>query len=306
MKRLSEQEMIEEINDLRKELNAVILTHNYQLAEVQKIADFVGDSLQLSVEAAKTAADAIVFCGVEFMAETAYILSPDKTVLLPSPQSGCPMADMANAHDLKKLRIEHPDALVVTYVNSSAEVKALSDICVTSSNAVKIVASLPKNKEIIFVPDKNLGAYAARETGRNLILWDGFCPVHMRIEKKDILARKKEFSNAKVIVHPESKLEVIDLADEALSTGGMLKYAAKTDASQIIVATETGMLHRLREEFPDKQFIPATEQAVCPDMKQHRIENVLDAMRHSKHQITVPEETRVKALSAIEKMLNFK
>jgi quinolinate synthase len=307
MKQLSESDMTARINELRKELNAVILTHNYQLAEVQEIADFVGDSLQLSIQAAKTAADVIVFCGVEFMAETAYILSPDKTVLLPSLDSGCPMADMATASELKKQKHKHPDATVVTYVNSSADVKALSDVCVTSANAVNVVKSIPKDKEIIFVPDKNLGAYVARETGReNIILWDGFCPSHMRITPEDIIARKKEFPDAKVIVHPESRLNVIELADEALSTGGMLKFADKSDARQIIVATEIGMLYRLRQQFPGKLFIPATEQAVCPDMKQHRLKDVLDAMSHMKHSITVPEEMRIKALSAIEKMLRFK
>jgi quinolinate synthase len=216
------------------------------------------------------------------------------------------MADMANASELKKMKNAHPGAVVVTYVNSSAEVKALSDICVTSANAVKVVASIPKEKEIIFAPDKNLGAHAARETGRKLILWDGFCPTHMRITPEDITARKREFPDAKVIVHPESRLDVIEMADEALSTGGMLKFAAGDDASQFIVATETGMLYRLRKENPDKLFIPATEQAVCPDMKQHRLENVLDAMRHMRHSITVPENIRVKAFSAIEKMLSFK
>ena len=306
IKRLNDNEMISRIRELREKLNAVILTHNYQLAEVQDIADFVGDSLQLSIEAANTDADVIVFCGVKFMAETAYILSPGKTVLLPSMLSGCPMADMVDAEGLRELKAEHPGAVVVAYVNTSAEVKAESDICVTSSNAVAIVDSIPKEKVIIFVPDKNLGAYAQRATGRKMILWDGFCPTHMRITPNDILECKKLFPEAKVIVHPESTLNVIDLADETLSTGGMLKYAKSTSVKQIIVATEIGMLYRLRSENPDKQFIPATEQAICANMKQHRLEDLLDAMEKMQHSITVPEQIRARALGAIENMLNFK
>lgn len=305
MKLLTDKEIISRINELREEKNAVILTHNYQLGEVQEIADFVGDSLELSIKASKTAADVIVFCGVQFMAETAYILSPEKTVLLPALESGCPMADMAEAVELKKLKTKHPKALVVTYVNSSAEVKALSDICVTSANAVKIVESLPADKKIIFVPDKNLGAYVQRITGRNMILWPGFCPTHMRITPEQLKQRKAEFPDAKVIVHPESRLDVIDLADEALSTGGMIRYASQTDARQIIVATEVGMLYRLSKENPDKQFIPVSEQAICPNMKMHRLENVMDALEHMRHNIVVPEATRMLAKKPIAKMLEL-
>lgn len=305
MKFYSDKEMIDRINELRDELNAVILTHNYQLGEVQDIADFVGDSLELSIKAAKTAADVIVFCGVKFMAETAYILSPEKTVLLPALESGCPMADMAEASELKKLKAKHPKALVVTYVNSSAEVKALSDVCVTSANAVKIIKSLPEDKEIIFVPDKNLGAYVQRVTGRDMILWPGFCPTHMRISPDQVKQRIAEFPDAKVIVHPESRLDVIDLADEALSTGGMMRFAKETDARQIIVATEVGMIYRLTKENPGKQFIPVSEQAVCPNMKMHRLETVLDAMEHMRHVIEVPEKTRILAKKPISRMLEM-
>lgn len=305
MQLLTDKEMIARINELREEKNAVILTHNYQLAEVQEIADFVGDSLELSIKASKTTADVIVFCGVQFMAETAYILSPEKTVLLPALESGCPMADMAEAHDLKKLKAKHPGALVVTYVNSSADVKALSDICVTSANAVKIVESLPEDKEIIFVPDKNLGAYVQRITKRNMVLWPGFCPTHMRISPEQLKQRIAEFPEAKVIVHPESRLDVIDLADEALSTGGMMRYAKSTDAKQVIVATEVGMIYRLSQENPDIQFIPVSEQAVCPNMKMHRLENVLEALEHMRHSIVVPEETRMLAKKPITKMLEL-
>ena len=305
MKIMTQDDMRDRICELRKSMNAVILTHNYQLAEVQEIADFVGDSLELSIKASKTRADVIVFCGVQFMAETAYILSPDKTVLLPSPESGCPMADMAEASDVKKMKEEYPDALVVTYVNSSAEVKALSDICVTSANAVKIVSSLPEDKKIIFVPDKNLGAYVQQETNRDIILWPGFCPTHMRISRDILKKRIEEYPDAAVVVHPESPLDVIELADEALSTGGMIRFAAATDASQIICGTEIGMIYRLAKENPDKQFIPVSEQAVCPMMKMHRLENLLDAMEKMKHSIVVPEEIRLKALRPIEKMLEL-
>ena len=305
MKIYTDEEMIDRICELRKEKNAVILTHNYQLGEVQDIADFVGDSLELSIKAAKTAADVIVFCGVKFMAETAYMLSPEKIVLLPALESGCPMADMAEADEVKKMKAQHPGALVVTYVNSSAEVKALSDVCVTSANAVKIVEALPEDKEIIFVPDRNLGAYAQRITGRKMILWPGFCPTHMRISPDQLKQRIAEFPEAKVIVHPESRLDVIDLADEALSTGGMMRYAKENDAKQVIVATEVGMIYRLTKENPGKQFIPVSEQAVCPNMKMHRLETVLDSLEHMKHSIVVPEETRLLAKEPIEKMLEM-
>jgi quinolinate synthase len=302
---LTEKEIIDRINELRKQKNAIIITHNYQLGEVQDIADFTGDSLELSIKAADTKADLIVFCGVKFMAETAAILSPEKTVLLPVMESGCPMADMADAADLVKMKNEHPDAMVVTYVNSSAEVKALTDVCVTSANAVKIVSSLPAGREIIFVPDKNLGAFVQRKTGRKMILWPGFCPTHMRISSQSILQKKQEYPDAKVMIHPESRLEVLDLADEVLSTGGMCKFAKQTAARKIIVATELGLIYRLRKENPDKVFIPVTEQAVCPNMKMHRIENVLESLEKMKFKITVSEKIRVPAEKAIRRMLDM-
>ncbi|MEI7463712.1 MAG: quinolinate synthase NadA [Candidatus Taylorbacteria bacterium] len=302
---LTEKEIIDRINYLRKQKNAIIITHNYQLGEVQDIADFTGDSLELSIKAAETAADVIVFCGVKFMAETAAILSPEKTVLLPVMESGCPMADMADAADLVKMKNEHPDALVVTYVNSSAEVKAQTDVCVTSANALKIVSSLPANREIIFVPDKNLGAYIQMKTGRKMILWPGFCPTHMRITPQSIIQKKKEYPDAKVIIHPEARLDVIALADEVLSTGGMCRFAKQTDAKKIIVATEIGLIYRLKRENPDKMFIPVTEQAVCPNMKLIRIDNVLDSLEKIKFKITVSEKVREPAEKAIRKMLEM-
>jgi len=303
MKFISEKEMAGRIGELRKRKNAVILAHNYQLGEVQDIADFTGDSLELSIRAATTEADVIVFCGVTFMAETAFILSPSKTVLLPVREAGCPMADMAGAAELRKLKTEHPGALVVTYVNSSAEVKAESDICVTSANAVKIVESLPKDKEIIFVPDKNLGAYVQHRTGRKMILWPGFCPTHMRITPEHIRLRKAEYPDAKVIVHPECRMDVIELGDAALSTGGMLKFAKETEAGRIIVATEMGIIHRLQKENPGKQFIPVSEQAICPNMKMTRLEDVLNSLERMEHRISFPADLAGRARLPIQKML---
>lgn len=302
---LNEQQTIKRINLLRKKKNAVILAHNYQLGETQDIADFTGDSLELSMKAAETDADVIVFCGVKFMAETAFILSPKKTVLLPVLEAGCPMADMADAEELKKLKAKHPDALVVTYVNSSAEVKAETDVCVTSANALKIVSALPRNREIIFVPDKNLGAYIRKKAGRDMILWPGYCPTHMRITAEQISRRKKEFPEAKVIIHPESCLDAIALADEVLSTGGMCKFAKQSSTKQIIVATELGLIYRLQKENPDKQFIPVSEQAVCPNMKMNRLEDILQSLENDRHIIYIPENIRSAAEKSIRKMLEM-
>jgi quinolinate synthase len=301
---LSERELKERIRELSDELNAVILAHNYQLAEAQDIADFTGDSLELSIKASKTSADVILFCGVRFMAETAYILSPEKTVLLPRLESGCPMADMADADELRAMKRRHPDALVVTYVNSSAEVKAESDICVTSANAVKIVAGLPGGRPIIFVPDRNLGAHVRRETGRDdIILWPGYCPTHMRITADALKDRQNEFPDAEVLVHPESSLDVIDLADAVLSTGGMLRHVAASKAGEFIVATEMGLIYRLSKENPGKRFVPVSEQAVCPMMKMHRLEDILSALEKRRHVIEIPEEIRIKAKNPIERMI---
>lgn len=299
------QPLIERIQHLKRERNAVILAHNYQLGEVQDIADFTGDSLELSVKAAQTDADVIVFAGVLFMAETAFILSPDRTVLLPRMESGCPMADMADAESLRKLKALHPGAKVVTYVNSSAEVKAESDICVTSANAVKIIERMDPATDIIFVPDRGLGAYCARETGRNLILWPGHCPTHMRITPEMIVQCRNAFPDAKVLIHPESALDVIDLADAALSTGQMLRYARESSAKQFIIATESGLIHRLRKENPNKWFIPVSEQIICPMMKMHRLEDIATALETMRYVITVPAEIAARARLPIDRMLEF-
>jgi len=299
----NEARLVEEILRLKRERNAIILAHNYQLGEVQDIADFVGDSLELSQKAAETDAAVIVFCGVHFMAETASILCPDKIVLLPDLHAGCPMADMITAEGLRQKKKEHPGATVVCYVNSSAEVKAESDVCCTSANAVRLVEKLADGREILFVPDQYLGHYISTETGKEMILWPGFCPTHTRIKAQDIIRLKQEHPQAKVVVHPECRPEVIALADEVLSTGGICRFAARTEAEEVIVGTELGIIHRLRKENPDKRFIPASEQAVCPRMKLITLENVLWTLEEMAPEVKVPEEIRIRAKAAVDKML---
>lgn len=296
-------ELRERIDELRVRREAVILVHNYQLGEVQDIADYVGDSLDLSRKAAATPAEVIVFCGVQFMAETAAILSPDKTVLLPAKEAGCPLADMADAERLRRMKMEHPGAVVVCYVNSSAEVKAESDICCTSANAARVVAQIQQDQEIIFVPDQYLGDYVRKVTGRQMILWPGFCPTHMRILPEHINRKKQQYPDARVIVHPECRREVVHMADEVLSTGGMCRYARETDAPTIIVGTELGIIHRLDKENPDKRFVPATEQAICPNMKLITLEQVLWALEEMRYRIEVPHEVRSRAEAAVQRMI---
>jgi len=301
----SREEILKEIEELKLKRNAVILAHNYQIEEIQDIADFVGDSLELSRKAAATDADTIVFCGVLFMAETAAILSPEKMVLLPDLRAGCPLANMISRESLKIVREEHPEAPVVCYVNSSADVKAESDICCTSANALKVVDSLSQEK-IIFVPDRNLGRWVARSTDKELILWEGFCPTHELLRKEDVLNVKKTHPEAKFVAHPECLEEVLDLADEVASTSGILSFARETSARELIIGTEIGMLHRLRKENPDKRFYPASEKMVCPNMKYHTLEKVRDSLKEMVHLIKVPEEIRVKAYQSIKKMLDLR
>jgi quinolinate synthase len=296
--------VIEKILNLKQKRNAIILAHNYQLGEVQDIADFGGDSLGLSQQAAQTDADVIVFCGVHFMAETASILCPDKTVLLPDTNAGCPMAAMITADELREEKRKHPEATVVCYVNSTAEVKAESDICCTSANAVKIVESLDC-EEILFVPDQYLAHYASTKTNKKIIFWPGYCPTHARILPEYILELKQQYPQAKVVVHPECRPEVIALADEALSTTGICRYAQREDVSQLIVGTEIGVIHRLKKENPGKQFIPISEQAICPDMKLITLEKILWSLEEMKPEIKVPEEIRLKARAAVDKMLEI-
>jgi quinolinate synthase len=295
--------LIEEILRLKRERNAIILAHNYQLGEVQDIADLVGDSLELSQKAAQTDAEVIVFCGVHFMAETASIICPDKVVLLPDLHAGCPMADMITAEGLRQKKKEHPEATVICYINSSAEVKAESDVCCTSANAVRIVEKLANGGELLFVPDQYLGHYVSTKTGREMILWPGFCPTHIRIKSQDITRLKQEHPQASVVVHPECRPEVIALADEVLSTGGLCRFAGKTEAEEVIVGTELGIIHRLRKENPNKRFIPASEQAVCPRMKLITLENILWSLEEMAPEVKVPEEIRLRAKAAVDKML---
>lgn len=290
------------IQNLKIERNAIILAHNYQPDDIQEIADFVGDSLELSQCAARTTQDVIVFCGVHFMAETAFILSPEKTVLLPDPHAGCLMADMITAETLRAKKKELPGIPVVCYVNSSAEVKAESDICCTSANAVKVVESLPE-REIIFVPDKYLGQWVASQTGKKLHLWPGFCPTHARILPEHILNLKNKYPDAAVVAHPECRPEVHEMADAVLSTGGMIRYAKDPKVRQMIVATETGIIHRLQKENPGKEFIPVFPEAICPNMKKTTLEKVLWCLQDMKPAVIVPEDIRLRAKSAVERML---
>ncbi len=301
----SDAQLIEKIIDLKKRRNAVILVHNYQLGEVQDMADFVGDSLELSQKAAGTGADVIVFCGVHFMAETASILCPDKKVLFPDMNAGCPMANMITAPRLKEKKKEHPGATVVCYVNTTAAVKAESDVCCTSANAARIVETIPVNEEIIFVPDQYLGGYVAAQTGRKMILWPGYCPTHMRIRPQDISRQKLEHPQAKVLVHPECRPEATALADEVLSTGGMIRFSRETEAEEIIVGTEIGIIYRLRKENPGKKFFPASDQAVCPRMKLITLESICRSLEEMTPEVKVPEKIRLRAKAAVDKMLEI-
>lgn len=295
----------ERIQQLKKDRNAIILAHNYQIGPVQDIADFTGDSLGLSIQASQTDADVIVFCGVHFMAETAAILSPTKTVLLPEKTAGCPMADMINAEQLRSLKEKHPDALVVTYVNSSAEVKALSDYCCTSSNAVALVSSLPMEQPIIFVPDQNLGAFVAERTGREMILWPGYCPTHVWIEPDAVAAMRKEYPDAVVLAHPECTAAVRAMADELLSTGQMLRFIPKSKAQTFIIATEMGIIHTLQKRYPDRRFVSVTDRAICPNMKKISLEKVLWSLEDMRYCISVPGDVAARAREALERMIEI-
>ncbi len=292
-----------ELRRLAAERDAVILAHNYQRPEVQDAADFVGDSLELARKAAATPQSVILFCGVHFMAETAHILSPQKTVLMPDPRAGCPMANMVTAEGLRALKAQHPDAVVVAYVNTTAAVKAETDVCCTSSNAVEVVQRFAKDQPIIFVPDKNLGDWVERQTGRKMILWDGFCPVHADIKAADIEARKSEYPEAKVMAHPECPRAVVDLADVVTSTSGMLRYPAGDAASAYIVATETGLLHRLNQMYPDRRFVAASLRSVCPNMKLTTLDTAITALVEGLNEITVPPQIRERAARAVARMI---
>jgi quinolinate synthase len=296
------EELKQEISSLLKQRNGVLLAHNYMRDEVQEIADITGDSLALSVEAARTKADTIVFCGVHFMAESASILAPDKTVLLPRLDAGCPMADMVTVEGLLELKSSHPGVPVVTYVNSSAAVKAASDICCTSANAVKVVNSLPES-EVIFVPDRNLGTYVSRFTNKTFHFWSGFCPTHERLKPEDVLRLKQLHPDALFICHPECNPAVVALADHVCSTTGMYSYCRESSAARIIVGTEAGILYRLKKESPDKEFILASPALICPNMKLTSLEDIRDALMTMEPVVKVPEHIRVPAKAALDRML---
>lgn len=299
-------ELVERIQKLRRERNAVILAHNYQLPEVQDIADYVGDSLGLSIQAARTPADVIVFCGVHFMAETAKIISPEKTVLIPDANAGCPMADMLTAAQLRELKAKHPGAKAICYVNTTAAVKAECDLCCTSANAERIVRkAFPDGEQVIFVPDQYLAAYVSSRTGRDFVIWKGFCPTHARILPEHIREQRRRHPGAEVIAHPECKPAVVELSDQALSTEGLCRYVQQSAAEEIIVGTELGIIHRLKKENPGKIFYPATELAICPNMKLTTLEKIAWSLEDMVHEVLVPAEVARQARVSIDKMLSL-
>ena len=289
---------------LKKDMNAVILAHNYQPEEVQDAADFVGDSLGLSRQAAKTSADVILFCGVTFMAETAKILSPGKTVLVPDPTAACPMAAMINADDMKRLREEHPGVPVMAYVNTPAAVKAESDVCCTSANAIKVAESLDEDS-IIFIPDKHLAAYVQSKTEKRMIPWHGYCPTHAKILPEHIRMQKEAHPGAKVIVHPECRMDVIALADAVASTEGMVRLVKESVAGEFIIGTDIAIIHKMRREAPGKSFYPASDSASCPNMKKTTIAKMINALERKEHEITVDSEVMARSRKAIERMLEL-
>ncbi len=299
---MEQQALKDEIRRLAKERNALILAHNYQRDEIQEIADICGDSLGLSQEAARTDRAVIVFCGVHFMAESAAILAPDKLVLIPRPDAGCPMADMVDAEGLRAMKAQHPGAVVVTYVNSTAAVKAESDICCTSANAVRVVNSLPE-KEVILVPDRNLGHYIAARTDKICHIWDGYCPTHERLEVADVQRAKAVHPGALFLAHPECPPAILALADHICSTSGMYEYVAKSPAPSFIIGTEAGILYRLRLENPGKEFHLASTRLICPNMKLTSLEDVLKSLQTLTPAVTVDTATRARALTALERML---
>jgi len=299
---MEQQEIKQEIRRLLTERNALLLAHNYQRDEIQELADITGDSLALSMEAARTDKDVIIFCGVHFMAESAAILAPDKLVLIPRPDAGCPMADMVTAEGLRAMKSRHPGATVVTYVNSSAAVKAESDICCTSSNAINVARSIEAD-ELLLVPDRNLGRYIAAQVDKTCHIWDGYCPTHERLLVADLQRAKQAHPDALVMAHPECAPEVLELADHICSTSGMYDYARTSPARQFIVGTEAGILYRLRRENPDKEFFLPTSRLICPNMKLTSLEDVLKCLQTMSPSVTVEASVRERAKAALDRML---
>ncbi len=300
---MPKRELVNKIQALKAERDAIVLAHNYQPPDIQKVADRLGDSLDLSRYAAAASEKTIVFCGVHFMAETAAILSPDKTILLPDPKAGCPMADMMSADKLAALRKKHPGAIVVTYVNSTAEVKAQTDICCTSANAERVVNAVPAGKPIIFGPDRYLGGWVAQRTGREMILWQGYCPTHQKIHPEHILEGRAAHPEAVVMVHPEVNPAVAAAADVVLGTGGMIAYVEKSPAREFIVGTEIGMVYRLQRSYPDRRFFAATEHALCPNMKKITLEKVARSLEKLEPVVSVKPKIAGLARRAILSML---
>jgi quinolinate synthase len=318
--KLERAELMARIRARKQELNAVILGHNYQRADIQDVSDFVGDSLGLSREAAATAADVIVFCGVHFMAETAKILSPRKTVLMPDLKAGCPMADFVTGASLRRLRQALPDAAVVAYVNSTAEVKAESDICCTSSNAVQVVASIPREQPIIFVPDRNLAKYVAERTGRALrsastgsadrtgdageiVAWDGYCYVHDDLVLEELDAAKRAHPNARVVIHPEARRDLLERADYVVSTSGMARLAEEHD--ELIIGTERGLIDRLHQLYPHKTIVPLSRAAICGNMKVNTLAKLAWSLDHGRYEVLLDEDVRARAEAALRRMLDL-
>ncbi len=299
---LDDAELLSRIARLKKERNAVILAHSYERPEVQDAADYVGDSLELSRLAAQTDADVIVFCSVHFMAETAKILSPQKTVLLPSAEAGCPLADMITPAQLNLEKAKRPQAAVVAYVNCSAEIKAMADVCCTSANALQVVEAVPQD-EVLFVPDQHLGRWVQKHSTKKMTLWAGCCPTHQRMKPKDILDLKRQYPEALVLVHPESSEELCNLADEVLSTSQMLRYCESSPASTFIIGTEMGMLHRLRKSMPEKSFLQPSKGLICPNMKMTQLEDLYESLKELQHPIEIPEPVLLMALKALDGML---
>ena len=297
------KELQDEIRRLLKERNAILLVHNYQLPEVQDVADLCGDSLELSIKASRTDADVIVFCGVHFMAETASILCPDKRVLLPVQSAGCPMADMINARQLREKRGEMPDTVVISYVNTTAEVKAESDLCCTSANAVQVANSVDAATPIFMTPDRNLAQYTRKNTDRRISFWDGYCPIHESLTPEQVGKVRQAHPDALFLAHPECRPEVLDLADQVKSTSGMIAFASGSSAGEFIIGTEMGILHPLSKANPDKSFIAADPGMVCTDMKKTGLREVLKALKTLEPEVRVPEEVRTRAKAAVERML---
>ncbi len=307
---MTNREIIDIIQSLKKEKNAVILAHYYTRPEVQDIADYLGDSLGLSQEAGKTDADIIVFCGVHFMAETAAIISPDKKVLSPAKSAGCSLAESITGYDLREWKKANPDGIIVSYVNTTAEVKAWTDICCTSANALKVVQSIPQSRKILFVPDKNLGAWIIKKTGRQMELWNGNCCVHERITADIIINKSKEFPEADILIHPESYCShddrILNMPQAYMySTAGMIRHAAASPKKQFIIATEIETIHKLKKDNPEKDFIPVHPQTICGQMKKVTLNNILETLEQEQYVVEVPENIRQKALLPITRMLEI-